>query len=56
MLGRAVFVTEDDAVLVDMGFHFRENESRVRILQVADDEIFFWSERRVHAYSVARWL
>ena len=48
MLGRAVFATEDDVFLVDMEVHSRGDGSRVRILQVADDEVVSWRERRVH--------
>ena len=39
MVGRAVFVTENDVFLGEMGVHSRANGSRVRISRVADDEI-----------------
>ena len=52
MLGRAVFVTESDVFLDDMGVHSRADGSRVRISQVADDEIVSLRERRFHAYEV----
>ena len=47
MLGRAVFVTDNDVFLVDMGVH-----SQVRISQVADGDIVTWRGRRFHAYEV----
>ena len=49
-LGRAVFATENDVFLGDMGVHSRADGSRDRISQVADDEIVSWRERRFHAY------
>ena len=48
-LGGANFVTEEDVFLDDMGVHFRGGVSRVRISEVADDEIVSWRERRVLA-------
>ena len=50
MLGRAVFVI-DDVFLGDKGLHSAD-WSRVRISQVADDEIVSWRERRFQAYEV----
>ena len=52
MLWRAVFAIENDVFLVDMGVHSRTDGSRVRISQVADDEIVSWHWRRFHAYEV----
>ena len=39
MLGRAVFVPENDVFLDDMDVHSCADGSRVRILHFADDEI-----------------
>ena len=39
MLGRAVFVTENDVYLGDMGVHSRPDGSRVRMSQVADEDL-----------------
>ena len=50
MLGRSVFVTENDVLLGDTGVHSRADGSRVRISKVADEEIVSWRERRFHAY------
>ena len=36
-----------------MGVHTRGNGSRVLMLQVADDEIVFWREGRVHAHELS---
>ena len=52
MFGRAVFVTESDVFLGDMGVHSRADGSRVRFSQVADEESVSWRERRFHAYEV----
>ena len=49
MLGRAVFVTENDVFPGDIGVHSQADGSRVRISQIADDEIVSWRERRIHA-------
>ena len=50
MLGRAVFVTENDVFLGDVGVRSRADWSRVRISLVADDGIVSWRERRFHAF------
>ena len=50
--GRAVFVTEDEVFLGDMGVYSREVGSRVRMLQGADDEIVFWRKLPTHAYEL----
>ena len=47
--GRAGFVTEDKRFRGDVGVYSRGDGSRVRRLQVADDEIVSWRERRAHA-------
>ena len=39
MLGRTTLVIEDDVFLNDMGVHSRGDVSRVRMSQIADDEI-----------------
>ena len=48
-LGRAVFVTECEAFLGDMGVCPREDGSRVRMLQVADGETVSWRDWPAHA-------
>ena len=45
LLGRAVFVTEGEAFLGDVGVFSRGDGSRVRISQFADDENASWCGR-----------
>ena len=42
LLGRTFFVTENDVFLGDEGVHSQADGSRVRISQVADEEIVSW--------------
>ena len=49
-LDEQFFVTENDVFLGAMGVHSQADGSRVRISQVADEEIVSWHELRFHAY------
>ena len=52
VLGRAIFVTQGEAFLGDMGVYPRGDGSRVRMLQVADDEIVSWRKQHAQAFEL----